>query len=332
MSTVVGLAILAISLIGSSFATTAWQLILTQGILYAIGGSLLYLPTIMYLDEWFVRRKGLALGVMFAGTGVGGMVIPLVMNWGLQKYGVATTLRFWAVTMVVLCGPLLYYIKPRIPVSPNHRASRNQEIDFKFLKQPVFWFMQAGSTLQGIGYFIPTVYLPTYAASVGLSTLSGSTTIALLNASSILGQIALGTLSDHFPVTNILAFSALGSSLSIFLLWGLFSSTALLYVFALVYGLSAGGFSSCWAGMIREVRKKDPTAETGLVLGLLAAGRGIGCVICGPLSNALLREKFWVDEGVRGAYGSGYGPLVIFTGVTAILGGVSYLGKTIRVF
>ena len=84
--------------------------------------------------------------------------------------------------------------------------------------------------------------------------------------------------------------------------------------------------------MIREVRKKDPTAETGLVLGLLAAGRGIGCVICGPLSNALLREKFWVDEGVRGAYGSGYGPLVIFTGVTAILGGVSYLGKTIRVF
>lgn len=60
-----GLAIIALALIISSFATRVWQLIFTQGILYALGGTLLYTPTVTFLDEWFVRRKGFAYGVMW---------------------------------------------------------------------------------------------------------------------------------------------------------------------------------------------------------------------------------------------------------------------------
>ena len=61
-STFIGLTILTLSLVASSFATAVWQLILSQGIFYAFGGCMLYLPCIVYLDEWFVKRKGLALG------------------------------------------------------------------------------------------------------------------------------------------------------------------------------------------------------------------------------------------------------------------------------
>ena len=65
---VAGLVITLFALVGSSFATRVWHLILTQGVLYAVGGSILYFPTIIFLDEWFIRRKGLAYGVMWAGT------------------------------------------------------------------------------------------------------------------------------------------------------------------------------------------------------------------------------------------------------------------------
>lgn len=65
----VGLVIMTISLVASSFATRVSHLILTQGVLYAIGGSMLYTPTVIFLDEWFIARKGLAFGVMWAGTG-----------------------------------------------------------------------------------------------------------------------------------------------------------------------------------------------------------------------------------------------------------------------
>jgi hypothetical protein len=62
LSVVVGLLIMCIATISASFCHSVGQLILTQGILYAIGGSLAYSPTILFVDEWFIRRKGLAIG------------------------------------------------------------------------------------------------------------------------------------------------------------------------------------------------------------------------------------------------------------------------------
>jgi len=61
---VVGLVIITLALIISSFSTRVWHLILSQGVLYAIGGSMLYTPAIIFLDEWFILRKGFAFGVM----------------------------------------------------------------------------------------------------------------------------------------------------------------------------------------------------------------------------------------------------------------------------
>ena len=95
-----GFALIIISLIAASFTNRVDQLIATQGALYGIGGALLYNPFIFYLDEWFIARKGMAFGIMWAGTGLGGTVVPLIMDWSLNKYGFRTTLRMWAVTFV----------------------------------------------------------------------------------------------------------------------------------------------------------------------------------------------------------------------------------------
>ena len=99
-SSTVGLGLVVLGTALSSYADTVWQLILTQGILYAIGGGLLYYPILLFIDEWFIRRKSLAYGVMWAGTGVGGLTGPLVLDWGLEKYGAKVFLRGWAVTLV----------------------------------------------------------------------------------------------------------------------------------------------------------------------------------------------------------------------------------------
>lgn len=60
-----GVVVLVVALLSSSWATQVWHLVLTQGVLYAIGGALLYSPVILFVDEWFIRRKGLAYGVMW---------------------------------------------------------------------------------------------------------------------------------------------------------------------------------------------------------------------------------------------------------------------------
>ena len=100
--TLAGLALVTISLVVASFSTQVSHLILTQGALYGIGGAFLYNSFVFYLDEWFIERKGLASGILWAGTGISGTIVPVVMDRGLEKYGFRTMLRAWAMAIVRL--------------------------------------------------------------------------------------------------------------------------------------------------------------------------------------------------------------------------------------
>lgn len=146
----------------------------------------------------------------------------------------------------------------------------------------------------------------------------------------------LSAMSDRVPVYTIILISSLGSTLAIFLLWGLASSsTGLLIAFAMSYGFFAGGFTSVYAGAARELRRVTPGGDTGRadlgsMLGLLGGGRGVGNVVCGPVSEALLRHSGgW--HGAMGAYGSSYAPLVVFAGITAALTMSGWAVKVLKI-
>jgi MFS family permease len=53
-----------LALLASSFATKLWHLLLTQGFLYGVGCVIFYYSVLSMLNEWFVRRRGLAYGLM----------------------------------------------------------------------------------------------------------------------------------------------------------------------------------------------------------------------------------------------------------------------------
>jgi MFS family permease len=322
----VGVVFIVISLLASSFASSVWQLILTQGALYAVGGSLLYNPLLLFLDEWFVRRKGIAFGIMWAGTGASGVAIPFLLSWGLAHFSLATILRVWAVVMGLCLGPLLFFIKPRIPVTMSSTELSRRPFDFKFVYTPAFIALQVCNTLQGLGYFIPGIYLPSYAQSVlGLSATSSTTTatLALLNTMGVFGCIVVGFLIDRLHVTTVTALFAFGSIISVVFVWGFSSNASVLLLFSSMYGFFAGSFTTTYTGVIREVKRQAETAETGLILGMLSLGRGIGSVAAGPISEALLTGKN-INMGISGSgFTSGYEPLIFFTGACVGLGGIS---------
>jgi hypothetical protein len=70
--------------------TTPWQLYLTLGALVS-GGTLArgYTAHALFLPNWFVRKRGLAIGVAFAGVGVG----SIAMLPGIQSVIEHTTAR-----------------------------------------------------------------------------------------------------------------------------------------------------------------------------------------------------------------------------------------------
>jgi len=95
-----------------------------------------------------------------------------------------------------------------------------------------------------------------------------------LNVGMMLGFLMMGYFVDRWHVANILGAVALVTLLSVFPVWGLSMSLAPLSIFAFIYGTSAGGSSVTWTGVGQEMRKIDRTIPMGLVIGLMAAGRG----------------------------------------------------------
>lgn len=100
-----GLLLTFTGFLSSSFCTSVWQLILTQGVVSALGCGLLFTPTTLYLDEWWITRKGLAYGIMWAGKSATGVGLPFAMNASLRAFGPARTLQAWSVLTVHLPSP-----------------------------------------------------------------------------------------------------------------------------------------------------------------------------------------------------------------------------------
>lgn len=247
------------------------------------------------------------------------------MNFLLENYGFRSALRIWTVINVVASAPLVYFIRPRLAIAPAQTLPRHGS-GLGFLKTSTFWLLQMGLILESLGYFIPSIYLPAFASSLGLSSSIGTLLVALINAVSVLSTVMLGMLIDRFHVTTVILISTIGAATSIFLLWGFSTALPLLCLFSIMYGFFAGGFVSTNAGVIKLIKSNDERADVGMLLGVLSAGRGVGAIVSGPLSEAMLSRSTWRGE-VGFGYGSGCGSLIVFTGVTAIAGGSSFVGK-----
>ncbi|KAH6850033.1 major facilitator superfamily domain-containing protein [Chaetomium sp. MPI-CAGE-AT-0009] len=342
-STITGLLIMCLALALSSFSTTVTHLIITQGVFYAIGGSIAYASCIVYLEQWFVARQGLAFGIMWSATGLSGVVLPLLLEWLLATQGYQTTLRVFACLVFALTAPLSYFVRPRLPVA---QASRARPFSLRFVVQRPFMLYQLFNVLEAVGFFLPGIYLPSYARAVlGASPVPAVVAMMLVNVASWAGCVAMGWLIDRLEVTRCLMLSAVGAAAGTFLLWGLSANLPVLYVFCVVYGLFAGSYTSAWPGVMNEITKGRPAsaaegsdegdgngndggklADPSMVFAFLAMGRGVGNVISGPLSEALVKGMPWQGQAF-GGYGSGYGGLIVFTGASAFFGGGSYLWK-----
>ncbi|EXK90391.1 hypothetical protein FOQG_07187 [Fusarium oxysporum f. sp. raphani 54005] len=312
-----GLAITIISLTASAFVGNVAGLIATQGVLYAIGCSLLFSPISLYMDEWFVERKGLAYGVMWAGKSSVGVAMPFLFNVLLQRFGLKATLLSWTVASVAMTLPTLFFLKPRVEIS---RDSRPRPISFAFFRHASFWMLQFGIIIQSLGYLMPSTYLASYATAIGLSSVTGPTLLALFSLASVPGSLIHGMLGDKISGAKVILVSSLGSALPVFLLWGLDRHISTMVVFVILYGFFAGGFSATWSGALQEVKGTNESIDTSLVFGMLLGGRGLGFIVAGPLSGALISAGSSLASGDSLGYATKYGPMILCTGVTAILG------------
>ena len=317
----VGWPLCIVGLIAGSFAKTLGTLILTQGVLYGIGFIIFYYPILSMVDEFWVQRRGMAYGLLCSASGVSGAVTPLVLQVLLRRFGHRTTLRAVAIMLVVLTGPLIPLLRGRIGQQRNTRP----RTDWSFLKRRLFWIYSTSNLLVGMGFFFPSLFLPSYASSIGLSVTKGALLLALMSVSQVAGQFTFGYLSDKkLPLNALMASSSLVAAIATLSAWGLARSLLPLVVFALLYGFFGAGYTAMWARMVTAI-SNEPSASQAM-FGLFCFGKGVGNVLAGPISAGLLNSP-----SRAGDYGDGmYKAVVLFTGVCLLLSASSLSGVYLR--
>lgn len=109
--------------------------------------------------EWFYEYRGRATGMMFAGTGVGGTVFPILLDGLLKRFGYKATMISLGIGFFAINAASLVFIRRRIPLAPAV-SHRRPKIAWSHLRS---WVFACGFTtllLSSMGNFTPTLWIP----------------------------------------------------------------------------------------------------------------------------------------------------------------------------
>lgn len=233
-----------LSLIGASFATQKYQLILSQGVCFGWGMGFLFVGSVGIVPQWFTRKRSLANSVSAAGSGAGGLLYSLATQAMIDNLGLP-----WAFRILAICTFAVNLTASNLLRDRNQQTgARHKAFDWKLLRRPEFLMIQGWSIFSMFGYVILLFSLPAYARSIGLTANQGSILGAVLNAGQMLGRPLIGLTSDRWGRLNLatsLTFLCGVFCLAIWIPAELASAPmGLLCFFAIVGGAVAGTF---WA-------------------------------------------------------------------------------------
>lgn len=267
--------------------------------------------------EWFVAKRGMAIGILFAGTATGGLFLPLALAPLLSHVGPNKTLRILAIAVGVTLFPSLTLIRGRLPINHIHGPTSRSPNEYFYLKDRLLWIIMITNILQSMGYFIPMAWLPTFASALQLSSTQSSLTLSLVNGASLFGRILVGILSDRFDPWVLSAFITLFTSFTTFIIWGVLSQSFVpLAVYAFLFGAIASGWSVLFFPFIKPICKDDHIA-TSSVYGYYMLTKGIGNILSTPIAISLQKGS----RALEGSRNLGfdvsdghYASMIIFTG------------------
>ncbi|KAL2918181.1 hypothetical protein HK105_202108 [Polyrhizophydium stewartii] len=305
-----GAAIVAASLVLASFSTELWQLLVTQGFLFGIGTSIIYLPGLSVISDWFVKRRGMATGIAVAGSGVGGLALGPILRALISQLGWRWTLRLSGIVggaVLALCALILRIRTPR--------KSTGKAIDLSLFKDQSFLLLYAMSFINSFAYFVPFFFVPTYALKYGMTSDQGALLIGLLNGASGVGRICLGFSSDFIGPINTLTGCLLVATLSVLLIWPFATTFGTLLLFVLFFGFFIGGFISLLPTVIAQLfgGKGNIATVTGMVYNSSLLGNLFGS----PIAGAMLDHFTTVTPTGRV---TDFMPAILFSGCCMICG------------
>jgi MFS family permease len=320
-----GVGLMAAGLFLATLMKAPWHLYATLGVMVGGGSVCLgYTGQALFLPNWFVRRRGLAISVAYSGVGVGSIILLPWLQVLIGGIGWRTACRTLAVLMLVVLAPLNLLLKRRpedMGLEPDgDRGSRHtgpaseaaNVVDAAWvsvewtlgraLRTARFWWIAVGYFTGLFAWYAVQVHQTKYLIEIGFSASHAAWALGLVSLAGIPGQIGLGHLSDRIGREWVWTVGSVGFAVCYLtlLLMRDAPTPALLYLMVGAQGMLGYGLTSVVGAIPAEIfQGRHYGTIFGSVMLAAVAGGATGPWVMGALHDATgsYTLAFWTSIG-----------------------------------
>ncbi|XP_035792150.1 monocarboxylate transporter 12-like [Anopheles albimanus] len=222
-----------------SYSTNLWQIVLSYSVVFGFGLGLIQSSTFVSLNSYFRRRKGRAVGFALAGTGVGQILMPILVQYLLSNFNfrdatlIIGGLAFNGVVGACLLQPVGWHLKPSLidddgeaqpllgTTIPNGGSSCGKPscgwsklaalMDFAILKQVSFLNLIVGL---GLAYTASTsfsLFFPYFLQkSANLTMLEAANCMSVLSTTDLITRVTVPAFVDKMNFSHRTTFLLAG--------------------------------------------------------------------------------------------------------------------------
>jgi MFS family permease len=235
-------------LILASRVTELWQFYIVYGIFVSTGLSGAYTIGSAITSRWFQKKRGLALGLVAAGSGFGTLaLVPLsqylisVFNWSNAFAIIGACAGFITISTAFLLKPAPK--KKEILTDTTGKAdgflSSGSSLRSAILSKPMLMLVVTFSLINFCIQLI-MIHLVNYATDLGISSFQAAGFLGIIGVVSIIGRLFMGGASDRIGTYRSLLVCGILLLASLIVLF-FNTSPCGFYIFAVLFGFSYGG-------------------------------------------------------------------------------------------
>lgn len=311
---VIGAVIAAAGFMFLGLASAVWHLYICYFVVGIGMSGAGFVPVSVVISNWFVRRRGVAMGIAMAGVSLGAIVIAPLAHYLIVVTGWQMAfVILGALTAVLVVIPVMFVMRTRpedmgllpdgarpvegkavpelagVPDSPDPKVTSSAGDESWTLsmafRSPPFWlllvtFFFAGAVVAGV-----LQHEVNFLITMGIPMATASFALGLTGGIGGLGKVVFGFLADKFTpkYVSVLCIALQVVGLVILIMT---ENVAMVWVFVFVYGFAMGG----WLTLEPLVTGQFfGMASFGTIFGWVLAAAAVGSAL-GPFLMGVIYD------------------------------------------
>jgi MFS family permease len=257
------------------------------------------------INHWFIKKRGLALGIVSTGVPLGTLVLSPLSQLLITSWGWRETLFFWsgisAILLLPLCGLVKNYpehkglradgisgvpeseVEQTKPLAPGGAVSTDKSRLGKGLTEVIkarnFWFLMIPQFLCGVGCGLMMTHTVIFATDVGYSSMIGASFFSVMGGTNLIGVLVTGAMADQMRKNRVLSLTHFVRCLS-FVVLVIASLTGnglgVLYLAMALFGFGWFTTAPLTAALVADL---FGYIRMGTILGIVGSSHMIGVAI-----------------------------------------------------